>query len=75
MDIQKSMLLWIPSDSESIEESDDLNAKVTAANGAVIDFCDRLITLDDLFQTVEYYEADVDEYRALLSDTLSLYGV
>lgn len=75
MDLQKSMLLWIPGQQESIEESDDLNAKVTAANGAVIDFCDRLITLDDLFQTIDYYGASVDEYRLDLSDTLSLYGI
>lgn len=75
MDLQESMLLWIPGQQESIDESDDLTRKVTAANGAVLDFCDRLITLDDLFQTIEYYGASVDDYRINFAETLLAYGV
>lgn len=71
---QESMLLWIPADSESKEESDELNKNVTASNGAVLDFCDGLISLDDMFQTVEYYGADIDDYIEDLAETVNMFG-
>lgn len=74
MGLQESMLLWIPGTSESLEESDDLNSKVTAANGAVIDFCDRQISLDELLQIVEFYGGNVDNYRADLLESIVALG-
>lgn len=68
------MLLWIPPSSESEAESDDLTTKVTLANGAVLDFCDRLISLDELLQTVEHYGADVDQYVTDLAHSIHLLG-
>ena len=74
MDLQTSMLLWIPANSDSVEESDDLTSKVTNANGAVLDFCSSLISLDELLQTVEHYGADVDQYITDLADSIQLLG-
>lgn len=74
MGLTESMLLWIPGNSESIEESDDLNAKVTAANGAVLDFCDGDIPLDVLLQVIEHYGGNVDNYRADLLESIVALG-
>lgn len=71
---QESLLLWIPADSESEAESTELNKSVTAANGAVIDFCDGIISLDDTLQCIEYYGADVDEYLEDLGETVRIFG-
>lgn len=71
---QESMLLWIPTNSESLEESDNLNRLVTAANGAVLDFVDYIISLDDMLQSIEYYGADVDEYLENLTETVRIFG-
>lgn len=60
--LQEFMFLWIPTACESEEESIDLCCKVTAANSAVMDFADRLISLDDMFGAIEYYGADIDDY-------------
>lgn len=71
---EESMLLWISVNSESDELDDELQF-VTASNGAVIDFCDGLISLDDMFQAVEYYGADVDDYIEDLVETVNMFGV
>ena len=74
MFLQESMLLWIPQSSKSDEESDELNKQVTAANGSVLDFCDCLISLDEMLQSIEYYGADVDEYLEDLAETVRIFG-
>lgn len=71
---EESMLLWISVNSESDELDDELQF-VTASNGAVIDFCDGLISLDDMFGAIEYYGADVDDYIEDLAQTVDLLGV
>lgn len=71
---QESMFLWIPASSESEEESDELNQKVTASNGAILDFCDCLISLDEMLQSIEHYGADVNEYLEDLAETVRLFG-
>lgn len=65
------MLLWIPGAQETEEESNELIAKVTAANGAVLDFCAGDLALDDCLQIVEHCGADVDRYIADLAETLT----
>ena len=74
MSLQESMLLWIPGLQESVEESDDLNQKVTAANGAVLDYWDGLMQLDELLQVIEFYGGSVDNYRSNLLDTIVSMG-
>ena len=71
---QESLLLWIPTKSESESESEELSRLVTAANGAVLDFVDRIISLDDMLQSIEYYGADVDEYLEDLSEIVRIFG-
>lgn len=72
--LENSMLLWIPANCSSEEESDELNQKVTASNGAILDFCDCLISLDEMLQSIEYYGADVDDYLEDLAETVRLFG-
>lgn len=74
VDFQESMLLWIPVTCESESESDDLNQKVTAANGAVFDFVDGIISLDDMVQSLECYGANVDDYLEDLAETVRIFG-
>jgi hypothetical protein len=74
MNLQESMLLWIPPNLESQEEWDVRAKEVTQANGAVLDFCDRVITLDEMLQTVEFYGADVDLYLYDLAETVRILG-
>ncbi|MBE9191404.1 hypothetical protein IQ230_13820 [Gloeocapsopsis crepidinum LEGE 06123] len=74
MDLKESMLLWIPVGQESQDENNDLIQKVTQANGAVLDFCDGIISLDETFQIAEYYGADVDDYREILDTNFRYLG-
>ena len=71
MSFRESMLLWLPvssiEDDKSIEE-------VTLANGAILDFCDGEINLADTLETIEYYGANVDEYRSGLAFDLKRLG-
>jgi len=69
-----SMLLWIPVNVKSEESSDDLNQKVTASNGAIFDFTEQIISLDEMLQTIEYYGASVDEYLDDLAETVRIFG-
>ena len=74
VDLQESMLLWIPVDPESPQESDELISDVTAANGAVLDFCDGIITLDQTLEIVDDCGADIDRYLADLDFTFRQLG-
>ncbi len=74
MDNLESMLLWIPVNQESPEETDELIQKVTLANDAVLDFSEGIISLDDTFQAVEYYGADIDNYRENLVESIRILG-
>ncbi|PSB27470.1 hypothetical protein [Chlorogloea sp. CCALA 695] len=71
MSFRESMLLWLPvsltSDDKSIEE-------VTLANGAILDFCDGELSFADTLETIEYYGANVDEYRSGLATDVKLLG-
>ena len=72
MSLQNSMLLWIP--TSLINEDDSLIEKVNLANGAILDFCDGESSLSDTLETIEYYGADVDEYRVGLAQDLRILG-
>lgn len=72
MDNLEPMLLWVPGQQESPEETDDLIQKVTLANDAVLDFADGIITLDDTYQRIEHYGADVDKYRENLIEIVRI---
>ena len=74
MDLKESMLLWIPGIQESTEETSDLIVKVTEANRAVIDFLDAEISFDDMLEIVDYYGANVDDYRATLDNNFREFG-
>ena len=75
MDNIEPLLLWVPVNQESSEKTDDLIQKVTLANDAVLDFSEGIITLDDTFQIIEHYGADVDDYRENLADIARKLGV
>lgn len=68
------LLLWVPVNQEFIEETDELIQKVTLANDAVLDFTEGIITLDDTFQVIEHYGADVDEYQKIIDGNLRVLG-
>lgn len=72
MTLHNSMLLWLP--ASSINEDDSLIEKVTLANGAIEDFCDGETNLADTLETIEYYGADIDEYRNGLAFDLKRLG-
>lgn len=74
MDLQESMLLWIPGSQDSLDESDDLNQKVTAANKAVLDFCDLEISFDELLQIIGHYGGSIDNYRACIEESITGLG-
>lgn len=74
MDLQESMLLWIPVSRECPEESDDLIQQVMTANGAVLDFCEGYLSLDETLQIVSDCNADVDDYIENLAQTISWFG-
>lgn len=73
MSFHNSMLLWIP--TYLIDEDDSLIEKVTSANGAILDFCDGELSFADTLETIEYYGANVDEYRSGLALEVKLLGV
>lgn len=68
------MLLWIPNNMESQEESDDLIQLVTVANGAVLDFCDGVSPLEEMLEIIFDCGADVDEYLADLDSSIRAIG-
>jgi len=74
MDLKESMLLWIPGQQESTEESNDLIEKVTESNRAILDFLDSEISFDDMLQIIEYYGASVDDYRSTLDNNFRHLG-
>lgn len=75
MGFRESMLLWLPMESECEEETAHQISLVTAANGAIIDFCDLEQSLDDTLQIIEHYGANVDAYRQSLAEDLRCLGV
>jgi len=74
MDLQDSMFLWIPNFSESQSELDNSIQKVTLANGAILDFCDNVISLEETLEIIFDCGADVDEYLAQLDRTVTAFG-
>ncbi len=73
MSVRESMLLWLP--SSMLDEQPLLIEEVTAANGAILDFCDGELSFADTLETIEYYGANVDQYRAVLASDLRQLGV
>lgn len=73
--LQESMLLWLPASFFECEEefSHHVNL-VSTANGAVLNFCDRELSWSDLLDTINYYGADVDDYRRVLDANLRARG-
>lgn len=72
MSFRESMLLWLP--SSMLDEQPLLIEEVTAANGAILDFCDGELSFADTLETIEYYGANVDQYRAGLAEDLRRLG-
>ena len=73
MSFRESMLLWLP--SSMLNEQESLIEEVTYANGAILDFCDGELSFADTLETIEYYGANVDEYRSGLATDVKLLGV
>lgn len=71
---QEAFFLWVPGNVESQEEWDSRATQATAANGAVIDFCDGIIRLDDCFQIVEANDVDIDQYIENFKDVVGEFG-
>ncbi len=72
MSFRESMLLWLP---VSLIEDDKSIEEVTYANGAILDFCDGELSFADTLETIEYYGANVDEYRSGLALEVKRLGV
>lgn len=70
---RESMLLWLP--ASMLTEQPSIISEVTAANGAILDFCDGELSFADTLETIEYYGANVDQYRGALADDLRRLGV
>ncbi len=73
MNFRESMLLWLP--ASMLDEQPLLIEEVTAANGAILDFCDGELSFADTLEAIEYYGANVDQYRAGLEADLRRLGV
>ena len=73
MSFRESMLLWLP--SSMLNEQESLISEVTYANGAILDFCDGELSFADTLETIEYYGANVDQYRTVLASDLRQLGV
>lgn len=71
----QSMLLWLPTSGYECDEefSHHVNL-VSTANNAVLDFCDRELSWGNLLDIIEYYGADVDNYRSVLDANLRARG-
>lgn len=72
--LQASMLLWIPSNVQCDLEWEERARQATAANGAVLDFCNQEISFADMLDQVEFYDANIDDYLASLSESLRIFG-
>ena len=71
----QSMLLWLPvSPDDPVGDRAQQIQNVTAANGAILDFCFGEISLSDAFEIINHYGANVDEYRAGLDEDLRFLG-
>lgn len=70
MSLTESMLLWLP----TTIAREELIEQVTAANGAILDFCAGDQSLDDTLQIIEHYGANVDAYRQSLAEDLRCLG-
>ena len=74
--LQESMLLWLPASGyECDEELLHHVSSITNANGAVLDFCDRKLSWSDLLDTIEFYGANIDDYRCVLDANLRARGI
>ncbi len=73
MNFRESMLLWLP--SSMLDEQPKLIEEVTAANGVILDFCDGELSFADTLEAIEYYGANVDQYRGALAEDLRRLGV
>jgi len=71
MSLCESMLLWLP----ITIAREELIEQVTAANGAILDFCNGDQSLDDTLEIIEHYGANVDAYRHSLAEDLRCLGV
>jgi hypothetical protein len=74
MDLQQSMLLWLPINKIDSHEDESLFSNLTAANGHVLDFWDGKCSLDETLMAIEYYGANPDDYRAMLDANLRYFG-
>lgn len=74
MSLSESMLLWLPSYIESAEQSAHLIEQVTTGNGAILDFCNGESSLVDTLEIIEYYGANIDDYRKTLAENLDKMG-
>ncbi len=74
IDPQEAFLLWVPGNVESTDEFDLRAAQATEVNGAVLDFCDGIIRLDDCFQIVEANDVDIDSYIENFKDIVGKFG-
>lgn len=72
MSLRESMLLWLP--ASMLTEQPSLIEEVCSANGAILDFLDGELSFADTLETIEYYGANVDEYRSNLALDLKLMG-
>ncbi len=73
MTVRESMLLWLP--YSMLTEQPSLIEEVTAANGAILDFCDGELSFNDTLEVIDFYGANVDQYRAGLALDLQRLGV
>jgi hypothetical protein len=70
-----SMLLWLPPNGlECADEFIYYADRVTAANDAVLDFCDRELSFVDMLERLSFYKADVDDYLIDLDANLRQRG-
>ncbi|MGL4618343.1 MAG: hypothetical protein ACRCZS_04700 [Chroococcidiopsis sp.] len=73
MSFRESMLLWLPTSMPN-DGKPSLIEEVTAANGAILDFCDGHQNFDDTLEIIEHYGANVDAYRHSLAEDLRILG-
>ncbi len=75
MTLVESMFLWLPTNIETEEESEQLIERVTLANDAVIDFCEGNRTFSDSLEIISACNIDIDNYLDTLSENFRTMGV
>lgn len=71
-DLATDVMLWLPA---HMVENSQATANVTKANGLILDFCDRDVSLEQVLDELLTMGISPDEFRETLDFNLRLKGI